>query len=99
VLSKSVAGGSAVTLTPGEYGTVLLPGGNGIVTLTGVLTADINVILPLVEGAQALFFNNTSGAFTVTLKGATGTGYAITQGKKARAYCDGTNWLQATPEL
>jgi hypothetical protein len=65
VLSKSVAGGSAVTLTPGEYGTVLLPGGNGIVTLTGVLTADINVI----------------------------------QGKKARAYCDGTNWLQATPEL
>lgn len=98
-LSKSVAGATDVTLTALEGGTVTLPGGNGIVTLTGAITANINVVLPLTKGAQATFYNNTTGAFTVTLKSATGTGYTITQGKKARAYCDGTNWVQATPEV
>lgn len=96
-LSKSVAGSANVTLTPAEYATVLA---GGAVKFTGTLTGNINVYLPLpVKGCSALFDNSTSGAFTLTLIGATGTGYAITQGKKARAYTDGTNWYQETAEL
>jgi hypothetical protein len=99
VLTKSVAGAVSVTLTPREYGTITTTEGRGIVTLTGALTANISVILPLLPGARATFQNNTTGAFTVTLIGATGTGYAISQNKKAMAYTDGINWSQGTPEL
>jgi lysophospholipase L1-like esterase len=96
-LSKSVAGSSNVTLTPAEFATVLA---GGTLKLTGALTGNINVYLPLpVLGCSANFENATTGAFTVTLIGATGTGYVITQAKKARAYCDGTNWYQETAEL
>lgn len=96
-LSKSVAGSANVTLTPAEYATVLA---GGTLNLTGVLTGNINVYLPLpVKGCSAMFNNATTGAFTLTLIGATGTGYVITQAKKARAYCDGVNWYQETAEL
>lgn len=98
-LSKSVAGAANVTLTAAEAATVTRLGGNGIVKLTGAITANIQVILPVTAGAQALFWNATTGGFTVTLIGASGTGYAITQTKKARAFCDGTNWLQGSTEL
>lgn len=96
-LSKSVAGSANVTLTPAEYSVVLA---GGTVKFTGTLTGNINVYLPLpVQRGSALFENATSGAFTLTLIGATGTGYTITQGKKARAYTDGVNWMQETPEI
>lgn len=99
LLTKSVAGAVDVTLSDLEGATLTQLNGGGIVVLSGAITANINVILPKVEGARALFHNNTSGAFTVTLKSATGTGYAITQAKRAMAYCDGTNWYQGTPEV
>jgi hypothetical protein len=52
-----------------------------------------------VAGARATFVNNTTGAFTVTSKSATGTGYTLTQAKRAQVYCDGTNWVQGSSEL
>jgi hypothetical protein len=63
------------------------------ITLTGVLTASINVILPTV--ARWWIINDqTTGAFTTTIKYATGTGITIPLSKGSiLLYGDGTNIL------
>lgn len=86
VLSKSVAGGVNVTLTAVEAG-------NGILVFSGALTANINVIVPATPTRPWIVYNNTSGAFTLTVKTAAGTGQAVTQGKVALLFSDGTNVL------
>lgn len=84
-LSKSVAGGSDVTLTKDEVKGQAL-------TLTGTLTANINVVLP--RAGTWVIYNNTSGAYTVTIKGsAGGTGTEVTQGQADYIFGDGTNAL------
>lgn len=84
VLSKSIAGGVNVTLTAVEAG-------NGILVFTGELTASISVIVPTAPTRPWVVFNNTTGAFTLTVKTASGTGVAVPQGKREIVYCDGTN--------
>lgn len=86
-LSKSVAGSSDVTLTAAEAR-------NEILELIGAITANINVIVPTVA-AEWTVFNNTSGAFTLTVKTSAGTGIALKQGKRAILYGDGTNIVSA----
>lgn len=90
-LAKSVAGGSDVTLTIAEAK-------NRHLELTGLLTASINLILPLYAGAEYVIFNNTTGAFTLTVKGASGTGIAVGQGKTAILRSNGTNYLRVTAD-
>lgn len=82
-LSKSVAGNADVTLTAAEAL-------NGIINFTGALTGNINVIVPT-AARRWLFTNNTTGNYTLTVKTAAGTGYALPQGVPATLYCDGTN--------
>lgn len=72
---------------------------NAVHVATGLLTGNRQWILPLTAGKIIAFHNNTTGAFTLTVIGATGTGYAVTQTKKCMLYCDGTNWYQLTAEL
>lgn len=84
VLSKSIAGGVNVTLTAVEAG-------NGILVFTGALTASISVIVPTAPTRPWVVFNNTTGAFTLTVKTASGTGVAVPQGRREIVYCDGTN--------
>ncbi len=82
-LAKSVAGGADVTLTNAELLNVFFE-------LTGAITANINVLVS--NSTRAFFFyNNTSGAFTVTVKTATGTGIVVPQGARVMLECDGTN--------
>lgn len=83
VLSKSVAGGSNVSLTAVEAGYATL-------IFTGTLTANINVIVPPAAG-RWIVRNATSGAFSLTVKTSAGTGVLIPQGKSIEVYCDGTN--------
>jgi hypothetical protein len=90
-LSKSVAGSSDVTLTADEAS-------NRFLEFTGTLTGNINVILPTADGAEWIMNNKTSGAFTLTVKTAAGTGFVIASGKAATGYCDGTNIVRATPD-
>lgn len=90
-LVKSVAGGVDVTLTTAEAA-------NLFIELTGTLTANINLIMP--AGVRHNFIlNNTSGAYTVTVKTAAGTGVAVTQGKRGLLECDGTNVVNAQSQL
>jgi len=76
-----------VTLTPPQFG---LP----IITLSGTLTGNVQIIFPALK-SQWLLINNTTGAFTVTAKTAAGSGVAVPQGVSAQLYGDGTNILQA----
>jgi hypothetical protein len=89
-LSLSVAGAANVTLTQAQ---VL----NQILEFTGALTASISVIVPLAVKEYRIF-NNTTGAFTLTIIGATGTGTAIAQTKRAIIYSDGTNVVRLTAD-
>lgn len=89
-LSLSVAGGANVTLTQPQAS-------NNILEFTGALTANINVFVPL-AAQQWTVFNNTTGAFTLTVIGATGTGIVIAQTKRAIVYADGTNVVRVTAD-
>lgn len=91
-LSKSVAGGTDVTLTLPEAA-------NGILEFSGTLTANINVVVPTRDGSQWTIYNGTTGAYTLTVKTASGTGAAITQTKRTIVYCDGTNIVKAAAEV
>ena len=62
--------------------------------LTGVLTGNRNIIVP-VRIQQYWVDNQTSGAFTLTVKTAAGTGIEIPQGHSRIVYCDGINVIAA----
>ena len=83
LLNLNVGGAADVTLTSAQAQNI-------IQQYTGVLTGNINVIVP--NTVQLYYvFNNTSGAFTLTVKTAAGTGIQVAQGTHAILYCDGTN--------
>jgi hypothetical protein len=74
-LSKSVAGSSNVTITETEAR-------NFQHTLTGTLTGNIDYIVPN-KGSFYSIYNNSSGAFTITVKPSGGTGLVVEQGTRA----------------
>lgn len=88
ILNKSVAGASNVSLTTVEAG-------NGIFLFTGVITANIAVIVPAASKYWVVA-NRTTGNFSVTVKTAAGTGVVIPQGLAVVVYCDGTNVFLAS---
>lgn len=95
-LSKSVAGASDVTLT--ENNGSADESRNAALEFTGTLTGNINVIVPTSEKIY-LVYNNTSGAFTLTVKTSGGSGVAVTQGAKSILLCDGTNVVAWNPTV
>lgn len=61
---------------------------------TGTLVSDATVVVP--PTVQQYWIDNaTTGAYTLTLKTASGTGVAVTQGARGIYYCDGTNFVDA----
>jgi hypothetical protein len=70
---------------------------NTILELTGTLTAQRNIVLPL-DAQQWTVFNNTTGGFGLQFIGATGTGIVVAAGKRAIVYSDGTNVVRVTPD-
>lgn len=71
-ISTVALSSSNVTLTPLQYG-------KPIIALIGTLTASINLIFPAIPG-QWTILNNTTGAFTVTCKTASGVGVIANSG-------------------
>jgi hypothetical protein len=80
-----------VTLTPAQYG-------KPFVVLSGVLTANLNLIFPNLAGEWTVV-NNCTGAFTVTAKTAAGTGVVVTPGRTRIIWGDGTNIAGAMNEV
>ncbi len=72
-----------VTLLPSQFG-------YPIITLSGALTGNVQIIFPTLTNRWVVV-NNTTGAFTVTCKTATGTGNTIAQGTLQEFWGDGTN--------
>ena len=62
---------------------------------TGVLTGNIQVIVPPTV-QQYWVDNSTTGSYSLTVKTATGTGYAVTQNTRAILYCNGTDVVNAS---
>lgn len=81
-LVKSVAGSIDVTLTATEWE-------NPMFEFTGAITANIAVIVP---NTPRLFivYNNTTGAFTLTIRTSAGTGVAV-GASRVLLVCNGTD--------
>tara|TARA_S200002703_G_scaffold158869_1_gene170447 strand:+ start:24 stop:1064 length:1041 start_codon:yes stop_codon:yes gene_type:complete len=88
-LSKSVAGSANVTLTTANSDPTA-ESSNKVIEFTGTLTGDITVFIPAVEN-NYIFFNNTSGSFTLTVAptGHGSNGASILQGAHTVQYCTG----------
>jgi hypothetical protein len=73
----------------------------GVTTIlvTGTLTSNATVVLPLSAGSRWIIANNTTGSFTLTVKGATGAGVAITQGSALMVFTDGTAYFAASANI
>lgn len=74
---------SNVTLTPAQYS-------KKVITLAGTLTGNVQIIFPTIQ-QQWLVVNNTTGAFTVTCKTASGTGGTVPQNGLQTLWGDGAN--------
>jgi hypothetical protein len=84
-LSTSVAGTGDITFSVAQYDATSLEA-------TGILTGNRNLILPLTSGRFWWVRNGTTGSFTLTVKGATGTGVVVPAGATMLLLCDGTNF-------
>jgi hypothetical protein len=73
----------------------------GVTTIlvTGTLTSNATVVLPLTAGLRWIIANNTTGGFTLTVKGATGAGISITQGSALNVFTDGTAYFAASANI
>lgn len=86
-----------VTLTPTQAA-------RKVITLSGTLTGNLAVVLPnwTAPAGRWLFINNTTGAFTTTVRTAAGAGVTVPQGGPSNpleVYGDGTNIYPAVSPL
>lgn len=65
-------------------------------TSVGSLTAQRNLVLPLLRGALYCIKNSTTGSQSIQAIASSGTGYVIANGSSAWVYCDGTNYVAVT---
>ena len=105
LLAESIAG--AVNLNVAGSGDYTLSTANGaddearqaILVLTGTLTGNRNIIVPS-SPKNYTVINNTTGAFTVTLKQSSGSGVVVPQGGPTISVCTSTTCVDsigATP--
>jgi hypothetical protein len=80
----------AITVTTANVTVTQLQSAYPILVISGALTGARSLILPAVVG-QWIIQNNTTGAFTLTVKTAAGTGVVATQGQSTYLYGNGTN--------
>ncbi|WP_394847414.1 hypothetical protein LZC95_08105 [Pendulispora brunnea] len=85
---KALTGGS-VSLTAAEYAALTI-------RFTGALTSAAIVIFPAVAGYAKLLRNDTSGAFPLTVKTASGNGLVVPQGQSMWVFCDGVNLISGS---
>jgi hypothetical protein len=95
-LAVSVAGSADVTLTLDQCLATALE-------LTGAITANISVIFPLIAqnvGKTWRLKNSTTGAFTVTAKVTSQTGFVVERGEMPQAVMNGTDlYRSATAKI
>lgn len=83
-------GSSAITMTNVNVTLTSLQAGKPVITITGTLTGNLNLIFPAIY-AQWLIRNNTTGSYSITCKTASGTGVVVPQSQPTLVACDATN--------
>jgi hypothetical protein len=83
------ATGGTVTLTAAQYA-------KNIINITGTLTSNAQIVFPAIVG-EWVVVNNTSGAFTLTCKTASGAGTDAPPSTPTLVYCDSTSVYPAHP--
>ncbi|MGN6314632.1 MAG: tail fiber domain-containing protein [Rhodanobacteraceae bacterium] len=91
----------AYTITTTGGTTTPDPSVLGVTTLivNGALTSNAVLVLPLTAGLRWIIANNTTGAYTLTVQGASGSGVAVSQGSALTVFTDGTNYYAASANL
>jgi hypothetical protein len=107
ILEQAIGGYAGVALNATTGATlvfsngVLSNGKNQIIKLTGVITSNVNVVIP--DGIEKTYLveNATTGVFTVTFKTSSGTGatWSTTDKGYKIVYSDGTNIVDITADL
>lgn len=95
VFEAAIAGTANIAVTAADYtlstaNNAADEARNMAIRTSGVLTGNRAVIVPA-SSKLYLVYNGNSGAFTLTVKTAAGTGVVIPQGQYVLLYCDGTN--------
>lgn len=98
-IEDAIAGMIAVATTGGDTTLTTVNGGTdqsryAMLKITGTLVSNSNIIVPDAS-KEYLIWNATSGAYTVTVRTAAGSGVVVTQGATAHVFCDATNVLLA----
>jgi len=99
LLEEAIAGYVTQAVTDGAATVLTIPNGsssngrNYVIELTGALTAARTVEVPAVDKPY-IFFNNTTGGFSVTVKVSGQTGVTIANGKKAIVYTNSTDVIE-----
>ena len=89
-LPYSVAGVLSKTLTNANVTLTNAEAANPIIKLSGVLTANVNLVIPAWAYSWAID-DATTGNFTVTVKTAAAAGVVLKQGQLNSVSCDGVN--------
>jgi hypothetical protein len=93
-LPAAGVGATSVALASSDVTLSALQAALPFIVLSGTLTANVNVIFPVNTGQQWIVANTCTGAFSVTVKTASGTGVVVPATGAAAPtsiYCDGTN--------
>lgn len=97
LLEQAVAGVITINILDANYALTNFNGvadeaRNAVITITGTLSQQRNIIAPLAEKVFT-FRNATTGGFPIQIIGTSGTGVVIPNGATTSIYCDGTNFL------
>jgi hypothetical protein len=96
IVEQAITGVVSITMLDANYTMTNFNGvadeaRNAVLVLTGTLTAQRNLIAPLVEKTYSIK-NSTTGGLGVQIVGSSGTGVVIPNGQTIPVYCDGTNF-------
>lgn len=80
----------SITTTGGTTTLTAIQAIADMITVSGLLTSNATIIVPTAT-SQFTFVNNTTGAYSLTVITASGTGVTIKQGGADYVICDGTN--------
>jgi hypothetical protein len=88
--------GASTTLTSTNYATDQAR--KAVLVFTGTLTANSTITVPSVQKTYLVVNNTTQATYSLTIKTAAGSGYALRPGPQM-VYCDATNVYRASPTL
>ena len=97
LIEQAVAGVITINIADANYTLTNFNGvadeaRNAVITITGTLSQQRNIIAPLADKVFT-FRNSTTGGFSIQIIGSSGTGVVIPNGATTSVYCDGTNFL------